>query len=342
MDIKALAALDTLPRTELVEGPTPIQRLQRIEAALGLADRNIQLYAKRDDVMPLGGGGNKLRKLEYHLGTALADRVDTIISVGGAQSNHARLTAAASAKLGLACELILARMVPRDGDDYEKNGNVLLDDLFGARPLLLPHGENALDHALARADDLRAHGHKVMVIPVGGSTPRGVLGYARCAREIAGQEESMGVRFDRIAVANGSSGTHAGLIAGLAAMRRDPRTAKAYAVLAQAEKARETTRDLANAALGLLGADATVDLAHVEVDGSQLGDGYGVTTDAMLEAVRLMASQEGVLLDPVYTGKAFAGLLQDLRSGAVAEGERVLFVVTGGTPGLYAYRQAFS
>ncbi|MGN6478721.1 D-cysteine desulfhydrase family protein [Luteibacter sp.] len=342
MDIKALAALDTLPRTELVEGPTPIQRLQRIEAALGLADRNIQLYAKRDDVMPLGGGGNKLRKLEYHLGAALADGVDTIISVGGVQSNHARLTAAASAKLGLACELILARMVPRDGDDYEKNGNVLLDDLFGARPLILATGENALDHALARADELRARGRKVMVIPVGGSTPRGVLGYARCAREIAGQEESMGVQFDRIAVANGSSGTHAGLIAGLAAMRRDPRTAKAYAVLAPAEKARETTRDLANAALGLLGTDATVDLAHVEVDGSQLGDGYGVTTDAMLEAVRLMASQEGVLLDPVYTGKAFAGLLQDLRSGAVAKGERVLFVVTGGTPGLYAYRQAFS
>lgn len=341
MTIEVLSGLDALPRVELLDGPTPIHRLARIEQAFGLATRNIRLHAKRDDLMSLGGGGNKLRKLEFHLGAALAEGIDTVISVGGVQSNHARLTAAACARLGIPCELILGRMVPRDGADYEKNGNVLLDDLFGVRPILLPRGENSLEHANARAEVLRAQGRKVRVIPVGGSTPVGVLGYARCAREIAVQEDARGARFDRVIVPNGSSGTHAGLVAGFAGMGRDPRTVRGYAVLAPAGKARETTRDLANAALGLLGIETALTIEDIDVDGTQLGEGYGLTTEAMVDAVRMMASQEGVLLDPVYTGKAFAGLLQDLRSGAVKDGEDVLFVVTGGTPGLYAYREAF-
>lgn len=342
MSMASLAALDALPRVDLIDGPTPIQRLPRVEAALGLGERGIRLYAKRDDLMSLGGGGNKLRKLEYHLGAAMAEGVDTIISVGGVQSNHARLTAAASARLGLACELILGRMVPRDGDDYEKNGNVLLDDLFGAKPLVLAKGENALDHANARAETLRAEGRKVMIIPLGGSTPVGVLGYVRCAREIARQEDERGQRFAHVVVPNGSSGTHAGLLAGFAAMGRDTRTVKAYTVLAPADKAAESTQALAEAALRLLGVDAALTAADVNVDGAQLGDGYGVTTEAMVQAVRLMASHEGVLLDPVYSGKAFAGLLADLRSGAIPDGAEVLFVVTGGTPGLFAYREAFA
>jgi len=342
MATASLAALDALPRVDLLDGPTPITRLTRIEDALDLPARGIRVHAKRDDIMSLGGGGNKLRKLEYHLGAALADGVDTIISVGGVQSNHARLTAAASARLGLACELILGRMVPRDSDDYEKNGNVLLDDLFGARPLLAAKGENTMDLANARAEVLRAEGRNVRIIPLGGSTPVGVLGYVRCAREIAMQEMALGKPFDRIVVPNGSSGTHAGLVAGFAAMGRDPRLAKGYAVLASAEKARESTRDLANAALGLLGTPGWLAVEDIDVDESQLGGGYGVTTDAMIEAVRLMASREGVLLDPVYSGKAFAGLVQGLRDGTVRDGEDVLFVVTGGVPGLYAYRAAFS
>ena len=341
MGVPSLSTLDALPRIDLLDGPTPIQRLERIERALALPERGIRLYAKRDDLMSLGGGGNKLRKLEYHMGGALAEGVDTVVSVGGVQSNHARLTAAACARLGLACELILARMVPRDGDDYEKNGNVLLDELFGAKPLILPRGENALDHANARAETLRAAGHNVLVLPTGGSTPLGALGYARCAREIARQEEARGSRFDRVIVPNGSAGTQAGLVAGYAAMGRDTRTIRAYAVLATEERAREAARDLANAALGLLGNEGSLTSGDIEVDGSELGDGYGVPTDAMLAAVRLMASQEGVLLDPVYSGKAFAGLLRDLRSGVVREGEDVLFVVTGGTPGLFAYREVF-
>lgn len=337
-----LPMLDDVPRLDLLDRPTPIQRLTRIESALGLASRRIQLFVKRDDVMSLGGGGNKLRKLEYHLGRARADGADTLISVGGVQSNHARLTAAAAAKHGFACELFLSRLVPKDGDDYERNGNVLLDELLGARTVVLPRGENGLAHAEARADALRMQGHTVMVIPTGGSTPLGALGYARCAAEIAAQEDVLGKRFDRIVVPNGSGGTHAGLAAGFAAMGRPANAIKAYSVLAEADAARSGTLALARGALDLMGADVTLHDSDIAIDGAHLGPGYGVPTDGMKDALRLVARQEGVLLDPVYSGKAFAGLLHDLREGVVRDGEQVLFIATGGAPGLYAYRSDLS
>jgi len=339
MSYDALSALDRLPRLALLDAATAIHPLSRIEQQLGLAARGIRLSIKRDDVMALGGGGNKLRKLEYHLGHARDIGADTVITVGGVQSNHARLTAAASARYGFACEMFLARMVPKEGDDYEKNGNVLLDELFGAKVTLLPRGENALVHANARAEALQAQGHTVVVLPTGGSTPRGVLGYARCAREIAQQEDELGARFDRIVVPNGSSGTHAGLVAGFAALGRDPARVSAYSVLAERDAAAATTLGLARDALALLGASVEIAPEHVRIDGSQRGDGYGVPTTAMKEALRLMAGAEGILLDPVYSGKAFAGLVEDLRSGAVRDGEHVLFIATGGQPGLYAYRE---
>lgn len=339
MSHDALAALDSLPRLALLDGPTAIHRLSRIEERLGLFSRGIRLSIKRDDVMALGGGGNKLRKLEYHLGHARDIGADTIITVGGVQSNHARLTAAAAARHGFACEMLLARMVPKDGDDYEKNGNVLLDELFGAKVTLLPRGENALVHANARAEALQEKGHTVVVLPTGGSTPRGVLGYARCAREISQQEDEFGAHFDRIVVPNGSSGTHAGLVAGFAALGQKPSRVSAYSVLGERDAAVATTLGLAREALALMGSSAVLDDRDVRVDGSQRGDGYGVPTTAMKEALRLMASAEGILLDPVYSGKAFAGLVQDLRSGAVRDGEHVLFIATGGQPGLYAYRE---
>ncbi|HVI56873.1 MAG TPA: D-cysteine desulfhydrase family protein [Luteibacter sp.] len=338
MSPDALSALDRLPRIALLDSTTTIHSLPRIEQQLGLASRGIRLSIKRDDVMALGGGGNKLRKLEYHFGHAREIGADTIVTVGGVQSNHARLTAAAAARHGFACEMFLARMVPKDGDDYEKNGNVLLDELFGAAVTLLPRGENALAHANARAEALQAKGRTAVVLPTGGSTPRGVLGYARCAREIAQQEEALGVRFDRIVVPNGSSGTHAGLIAGFAALGRQPERVQAYSVLGERDAAVTTTLGLARDALALLESPAELAEGDVCIDGSQRGEGYGVPTLAMKDAVRLMARAEGILLDPVYSGKAFAGLLHDLRSGAVRDGEHVLFVATGGQPGLYAYR----
>jgi 1-aminocyclopropane-1-carboxylate deaminase len=334
-------ALDRLPRVPLLDGPTPIQRLHRLEDALGSALNGVRIFVKRDDVMSLGGGGNKLRKLEFLLGDALAKGADTIIAVGGIQSNFARLAAAAAAKQGLSCELVLAPLVPRDGPEYEKNGNVLLDDLLGARLHMLPSGVDPAGFAQERADALRSAGRTAYVATLGGSTPVGCVGYAACALEVQEQAKALGVTFASIVVPNGSSGTHAGLAAGLVALGQDPSVVRAHTVLAVADAARNATVEKGNAALDLLGFGTRLRTSDIDVSGDQRGDGYGATTTAMTDAVRLLASREGLLLDPVYSGKAFAGLLADIRAGRYAPGDQVLFIMTGGAPGLFAYASSF-
>jgi D-cysteine desulfhydrase len=324
-------------RRPLLEGPTPIQLLARLSGECG----GVNIYVKRDDLSGLGGGGNKLRKLEFLVGEALAMGADTIITVGARQSNHARLTAAAAARVGLQCELVLTRAVPRDDRDYLENGNVLLDELLGARVHDLPGTANALAFAQARADALRGEGRKVYVCPLGGSSPVGCLGYAACAAEILAQAHAQGLSFARIVVPNGSGGMHAGLAAGFAALGVDPSIVLAYTVLAKADQAHATTLEKAVKTLELIDPALRIEGHSIVIDETQLGEGYGIPTDAMREAVRLMASKEGLLLDPVYGGKAFAGLLQAARSGRHAPGENVLFVMTGGLPGLFAYRSAF-
>ncbi|WP_246794001.1 D-cysteine desulfhydrase family protein [Burkholderia perseverans] len=328
------------PRFALLDAIPPIQRLARLEAALGERANGVRLHVKRDDHFALGGGGNKLRKLELHLGQALADGADTVITVGGLQSNHARLTAAAAALAGLRCELVLSRAVPRSDDDYEHNGNLLLDALFGATVRIAPDGTPAIDAAQARADELRAAGRKVRVIPTGGSTGLGSLGYAACAAEIVEQERALGIEFSGIVCPNGSGGTQAGLVAGLHALGRRPERVLAHGVLAPAPAAAAVTVELVEAACALLEL-APPPAGAVRVDGAQRGEGYGVPTDGMLAAVRLMARTQGLLLDPVYGGKAFAGLLADVEAGKYRPGDDVLFLMTGGQPGLYAYRTAF-
>jgi len=334
-------ALSTFPRTDLLLAPTPIQRASRLEQHLGLHQLEVKLFLKRDDHMLIGGGGNKLRKLEFHLGAALQDGIDTIITVGGIQSNHARLTAAVCARLGLGCELILSRAVAKSDADYELNGNMLLDHLFGARVDVLAHGEDSLAQAEIRAAQLRAAGRKPLVIPTGGSTPAGSLGYARCAAEIVRQEAELNVQFSEVIVPNGSAGTHAGLAAGFELLGRGAATVKSWSVLAERDASAARTLQLTRQTLALLGSSAALRTDAINIDGSQLGEGYGLPTPAMLEAVRLMASCEGLLVDPVYSGKAFAGLLGDLRQGRYHAGDNLLFVMTGGTPGLYAYRDTF-
>lgn len=328
-------------RVPLLDGPTPIQRLERLERALGPGGRGVRLYAKRDDLTGIGGGGNKLRKLEFLLGEALAQGCDTFITTGAVQSNHARLSAAAAARTGLACELMLRRAVARDDEDYRRNGNILLDNLFGATVHELPGDADGLAAAEARAEELGQSGRRAYVVGAGGSSPVGCLGYADCAGEVLAQEQALGTRFARILVANGSSGTHAGLAAGFAAAGDDPRRVLSFAVLAPAEDSRRQTLALARETLMLLDRRAGLDDDAIAVDGGSLGEGYGIPTEEMLEAVRLLARSEGLLLDPVYSGKAFAGLLRLLREGAFAAGDAVLFVMTGGTPGLFAYRSVF-
>ncbi len=343
MQTRELEALGRAPRLDFIQGPTPIQRLDRLEQVLGEGLNGVRLFAKRDDFMALGGGGNKLRKLEFLLGDARAQGCDTFITVGGIQSNHARLSAAASARAGLACELVLNRQVPRTDEEYRRNGNVLLDGLFGATVHELPGDEDPLAFARERAAQLEREGRRPYAVGSGGSSPTGCLGYAACAYEIARQEERIAGGFARVVLPNASSGTHAGLAAGFTALGRDPGILRAFTTSAPAEQARRQTLDIARATLALLrpDPDASLALEAIDVAPDQLGDGYGIPTAAMFEAVRLLARTEGLLLDPVYGGKAFAGLLADVRAGAYPTGAAVLFLMTGGTPGLFAYRPAF-
>jgi L-cysteate sulfo-lyase len=336
-----LGLLNDRPRVPLLELPTPIQRLSRLEQALADAAANIRLYVKRDDLALIGGGGNKLRKLEFLIGEAVAQGCDTFITTGGLQSNHARLSAAAAARAGLACELFLTRVVARDDEEYRRNGNVLLDRLFGATIHEMPGDANALEAAHARADELRRAGRHPYVVGLGGSSPIGCLGYAAAAVELLEQETALGERFARIIMPNGSGGTHAGLAAGLAVAGHDPARLLSFAVLADAETSRRATLRMAGETLNAMGATASIAEDQVLVSGDQLGAGYGIPTPAMIAAVRCLARTEGLLLDPVYSGKAFAGMIAMLREGAFPRGSSVLFVMTGGLPGLHAYRSAF-
>ena len=329
--------LSTFPRVTLLDGPTPIQEMKRLNAELG----GVCIFVKRDDFTAIGGGGNKLRKLEFLLGEAKARGADTVLTVGARQSNHARLTAAACAHVGLACELVLPRVVVRDDADYVNNGNVLLDNLFGARVHDLAPDADVPAFVADRIAILAKDNHAAYFAPVGGSSPIGCLGYAACAWEIEDQSAAMNVEFARVIVANGSRGTHAGLAAGFAASGRGAHVSQSYAVYYDAAKTKTITLEKAHETLALIDASARIGDDDIIVDGAHRGEGYGVPTQGMIDAVRLMARKEGLLLDPVYSGKAFAGLLHDIRAGVYKSGENILFVMTGGVPGLYAYRSTF-
>ncbi|HEY8949665.1 MAG TPA: D-cysteine desulfhydrase family protein [Rhizomicrobium sp.] len=330
--------LSRFARIPLLEGPTPIQELKRLNAELG----GVRIFVKRDDFTALGGGGNKLRKLEFLLGEAKAQGADTIITVGARQSNHARLTAAASAHAGFQCELVLLRTVPRDDADYANNGNIVLDNLFGATMHDLPKDGDVGALVAQRFEALAKDGRKAYFAPVGGSSAVGCLGYVSCALEIEAQSERMGLDFANVITANGSSGTHAGLAAGFAASGRGAAFSKSYAVYYDGQKTHGITLDKARETLALLDPSAVLNDADILVNGDHRGDGYGIPTQGMVEAVRSMARMEGLLLDPVYSGKAFAGLLHDIHSGAYKSGDNVLFLMTGGVPGLFAYQSVFA
>ena len=336
------SAIERYPRVRLIDSATPIQPLRQIEGALGGSLRGARLFVKRDDLMALGGGCNKLRKLEFLLGDAQRQGADTIIATGGIQSNFVRLAAAAAARLELACEVFLSRLAPLDGLEYDRNGNVLLTELYGARVHVVPNGADAKALVAARISELSARGARPYLMPAGGTSPLSALGYVVAAQEILQQEAELGLRFSRIVLANGSSGTHAGLAAGLALAGRSPALVKGYAVLAPEAETRRATVETTGAALAMLDSRVNVRYADIEVSGEQRGTGYGTVTDEMLAALRLMATREGILLDPVYSGKAFAGLLADARAEVYGPGDKVLFLFTGGAPALHAYRGVLS
>jgi L-cysteate sulfo-lyase len=335
-------SLELPARHSLIQSPTPIDRLLRLEQLPEIKNANVRLFVKRDDSMSLGGGGNKLRKLEFLIADALATGCDTFITVGVLQSNHARLSAAACARAGLDCELVLAGTLPIDDREYQNNGNILLDEIFGARVHRLKEGDDPLSGALALADELRNLGRRPYVVRGGGSTPLGAIGYAVCAAEIADYEREHDLAFARIVLPNGGSGTHAGLCMGFAALGLGVARLKAFSVIRSATDAKRITHDLAVEAAKIVGAKQVVQADDIHIDDTQLGERYGVPTAAAMSAIRTLARTEGILLDPVYSGKAFAGFLDDINNRLYNPGDSILFIMTGGMPSLFAYRSVFN
>ena len=323
--------LARFPRRRYTHGFTPIEAMPRLSAALG----GPQLFIKRDDLLGLAAGGNKTRKLEFLVADALAQGADTLITVGAPQSNHCRLTLAAAAKEGLACRLIIEERVAGTFST-EALGNNLLFDLMGAANIrVVPLGSDLAAEMDKDAAAVRAAGGKPYTIVGGGSNPLGALGYAACAAEIVTQAFDMGVPFDRIVVASGSAGTHAGILAGLAALNAGIPVIGINVRRPRAEQ-EGNVHKLALATSALLGTPAPTREDVVALD-DWVGPGYSLPTAEMVASVRLLAASEGILLDPVYSGKAMAGLIGLVRSGQFAPDERLLFIHTGGSPSLHAY-----
>jgi L-cysteate sulfo-lyase len=299
-----------------------------------------RILVKRDDQTGLALGGNKARKLEFLVAEALAQGCDTLVTTGGPQSNHARQTAAAAAKVGLRCELVLPRIVPWSTPEYERSGNVLLDRLLGAGLHCPPAEEfssHSIDEVLAA---LVAQGRRPYFIPTGGSSPLGALGYVHAVDELLDQAQHQQITIHTIVVPTGSAGTHAGILAGLIHAEH-PANVQGFAVSATAREKEPLVATLTQQVLELVGRARQAVGERVHVDDRFVGPGYGLPFDAMIEAVRLVARLEGLLLDPVYTGKAMAGLIDLVRQGCFASTDHVIFWHTGGTPALFAYERIF-
>ena len=324
-----------IPRIEITHTPTPVEFAPRLSEELGC-----NLFIKRDDCTGLAGGGNKTRKLEYLLADARQQEADTLVTIGGLQSNHARQTAAAAAKIGFACELVLEDVTGTPKADYYDNGNVLLDSLLGASIHSLVSGEDCNAYAESLIEKLKAEGRKPYLIPEGGSNVIGSLGYVRCANEILQQIGSQHLAIDQIVLASGSAGTQAGLLAGLIVANIDI-PVLGIAVSRSTKDQQQLVEALLRQTLTRLGLDPDQAQGRVIANGSYFGEGYGMTTAAMITAVKRCAQLEGLLLDPVYTGKAMAGLMDLCAQGVVAAGSNQLFLHTGGSAGLFAYREVF-
>lgn len=320
-------------RRRYTPGATAIEAMPHLTKALGGAE----LFIKRDDQLGLTGGGNKTRKLEFLVADALAQGADTLITVGAVQSNHCRLTLAAAVREGLKCRLVLEQRVP-DSYDPQASGNNFLFDLLGVEAVTVVKLGDDLQAAMEQvAADLAAEGRKGYIIPGGGSNALGALGYVACAEEILAQSFASGMAFDRIVVASGSAGTHSGIVAGLVGNSAAIPVTGINVRRPRAEQ-EGNVHKLAVAVAELAGVVPEITPDLIECRDEWVGPGYSLPTPEMVEAVRMFASLEGVLLDPVYTGKAAAGLIGLVRSGEIAKGERVLFVHTGGSPALYAYQ----
>ncbi|SMX99225.1 D-cysteine desulfhydrase [Brevibacterium antiquum] len=338
--------LNELPRRRYTNGPTPLQHLEHLSSQLG----GPQIWIKRDDLLGLTQGGNKTRKLEFLIADALAHGADTLVTAGGVQSNHCRLTLSAARREGLDCHLVLEEdlgsdgaPVPADagGNPPKLTGNFLLFDLLGADSTEVhPNGSDLVARANELAAELMTQGKKPYVIPVGGSNVTGALGYVDCAQELLTQFAEVGLDVSSILAPSGSAGMQAGLITGLhragsqipvvginvsrTQEEQEPKIVNLVDEVASFLELPPVPRELS---LGL---------------GDYIGTGYALPTPEMVAAVRLFASTEGILLDPVYTGKAAAGLIDLIRQDRFGGDDNVVFIHSGGVPGLYARAGAFA
>jgi len=327
--------LSRFGRLGLAHLPTPFEPMKRLSAHLG----GPRLWVKRDDCTGLGLGGNKLRKLDYVLKKAIEQGADTLVSGGVVQSNSQRQVAAAAAKLGLACHLAVyhGRLSPPSAE-YEKTGNALLNRLFGAALHDVPWDGDRNGAIRALADRLRTEGRKPYVVPYGVSDGLGAVGYASTVAEIAAQGSAAGISPAAIVHCSGSGGTQAGLVVGARSCL--PRTrVVGIDIDAEPERVRADVMAYGAAAAELL--EVPLDKADVEVVAGHAGPAYGVAHEATVEAIRLGARLEGLVLDPVYSGKGLAGLIALIRGGRWTKDQDIVFIHTGGAPSLFAYRHLF-
>jgi L-cysteate sulfo-lyase len=328
--------LARFPRLHMAHLPTPLEPMENLTRLLG----GPRLWIKRDDCTGLATGGNKTRKLEFLMGEALAEGADTIVTQGAVQTNHGRQTAAIATRLGMRCIILLERRVPTEDPDYLRNGNVLLDRLFGAELRDYPGGGDMNAELAPVAEEVRAAGGKPYLIPGGGSNPTGALGYVNCAMELLHQANERSLRVDYVVHATGSAGTQAGLVTGFEAMSSGI-PVLGIGVRAPKPKQEENVHKLALAVAEKIGIEGGIGRERVITNCDYVGGGYGIPTAGMVEAVQLFARHEAILLDPVYSGKGAAGLIDLVRKGYFSKKDNVVFVHTGGSAGLFAYRETF-
>jgi D-cysteine desulfhydrase len=333
--------LSRFPRRRYTAWATPIEPMPRFSAALAAScpgGRGPEVWVKRDDQLGLFPGGNKTRKLEFLVADALAQGADTLITCGAPQSNHCRITLAAAVKEGLRCRFVIEERVPHSYDP-QASGNNFMFRLLGVEAITVVPAGTDMAQAMQRvADALSAEGRTGYVIPGGGSNALGGLGYVACAQELQQQTFEMGLHFDRVVVGSGSSGTHGGLLAGFLGNRIDIPIVGIGVSRDPADQAPLVHRE-AQAVADLLGLNLQVPAQAVHCVGGYWQPKYSVPNAGMVEAVQMAARTEGLLLDPVYTGKIMAGLIGLARQGELKSGERVLFLHTGGLPSLHAYER---
>jgi L-cysteate sulfo-lyase len=328
--------LARFPRVRLFPTPTPLEPLENLSRHLD----GPQIWIKRDDCTVVATGGYKVRKLEFLVGDAKAQGANHLVTQGAVQSNHVRQTAAVAKRFGMKCTALLEHRIDTNDRDYLNSGNVLLDRLFDTAIEYRPGGMDMNAEAEAKGEALKAAGEKPYVIPGGGSNRVGALGYVSCAQELMQQADEMGLKIDRVVTATGSAGTQAGLLVGLQGSNTGV-PVLGIGVRLPKDRQEANVHRLAEATAEYVGMRGGISRTAVVANCDYVGAGYGRPTDGMTEAVLMLARLEGVLLDPVYSGKAMAGLIDLIRKGEIGKGETVVFLHTGGAVGLFGYTGVF-